>query len=82
MLEDIFLPVPAPDKYLRAADERAGACSIIVGIAANRSVETGTVVKVADLLSNLPMPDYSPMPSRRDPIPMPVQSAQDRAQPY
>ena len=31
MLEDIFLPNPPADKYLRAADERAGACSIYEG---------------------------------------------------
>jgi hypothetical protein len=71
MLEDIFLPVPPPDKYLRAADERAGACSIMVGIAANRSLETGAVVRVSELISNLPPPDYAPMPTRRDPLPMP-----------
>jgi hypothetical protein len=72
MLEDIFLPAPPPDKYLRAADERAGACSILVGIAANRSMETGARVAVADLVGKLPQPDYPPMPTRRDPLPMPV----------
>lgn len=75
MLEDIFLPAPAPDKYLRAADERAGACSILVGIAANRSLETGATVKVADLIGEVPQPDYAPMPSRSDPIPMPSRPA-------
>ena len=72
MLEDIFLPSPAPDKYLRAADERAGACSILVGIAANRSLETGARVEVADLVGPLPQPDYPPMPSRRERLPMPA----------
>ena len=71
MLEDIFLPNPAADKYLRAADERAGACSIGVGIAANRSLQTGAGVKVADLLPGLARPDYAPMPSRTAPLPMP-----------
>jgi predicted dehydrogenase len=71
MLEDIFLPAPAPDKYLRAADERAGACSILVGIAANRGLETGAEVRVADLVAGLPRPDYAPMPSRDGPLPMP-----------
>jgi len=71
MLEDIFLPNPAPDKYLRAADERAGACSILVGIAANRSLQTGAQVRVADLVDKVPRPDYPPMPSRLDPVPMP-----------
>lgn len=74
MLEDIFLPEPAPDKYLRAADERAGAGSILVGIAANHSLETGAQVKIADLVSDLPRPDFTPMPSRREPLPMPLRS--------
>jgi len=72
MLEDIFLPVPAPDKYLRAADERAGACSILVGIAANRSLETGAIIQVSDLVGALPQPDYAPMPSRQESLPMPL----------
>jgi hypothetical protein len=71
MLDDIFLPSPAPDKYLRAADERAGAASIMVGIAANQSLRTGMRVEVADLLPNLPVPDYAPMPSRMARVPMP-----------
>jgi predicted dehydrogenase len=75
MLEDIFLPAPAPDKYLRAADERAGACSILVGIAANRSLEVGARVKVADLIPDLPPPDYAPMPTRNDRLPMPARPA-------
>ena len=56
---------------MRAADERAGACSIAVGIAANRSLQTGAGVKVADLLPGLVRPDYSPMPSRTAPLAMP-----------
>ena len=74
MLEDIFLPTPAPDRYLRAADERAGACSILVGIAANQSLQTGARVEIADLVSELPLPDYSPMPTRGERLPMPVRS--------
>jgi predicted dehydrogenase len=75
MLEDIFLPAPAPDKYLRAADERAGACSILVGIAANRSLETGASVRLKDLVPDLPRPDYAPMPTRAEPVPMPTRAA-------
>ncbi len=71
MLEDIFLPSPAPDKYLRAADERAGAYSILVGVAANRSLETGNAVRVHDLVPSVPRPDYAPMPPRDGPLPMP-----------
>jgi predicted dehydrogenase len=75
MLEDIFLPVAAPDKYLRKADERAGACSILVGIAANQSLTTGAQVRLADLVGQVPAPDYAPMPSRRAPLPMPARPA-------
>lgn len=71
MLEDIFLPEPAPDRYLRAADERAGASSILVGIAANRSLQTGAHVRIEDLMPGLARPDFAPMPSRFDPVPMP-----------
>jgi predicted dehydrogenase len=75
LLEDIFLPEPAPDRYLRAADERAGACSILVGIAANRSMETGAGVRIADLVNDLPVPDYAPMPTRQEAVPMPGRPA-------
>ena len=71
MLDDIFLPTPPADKYLRAADERAGAASILIGIAANRCFETGAPVQIADLVKNLGRPDYAPMPSRTGPLPMP-----------
>jgi predicted dehydrogenase len=71
MLQDIFAPQPAPDKYLRAADERAGACSILVGIAANRSAASGTRVVLEELVPGLARPDYAPMPTRTDPVPMP-----------
>jgi predicted dehydrogenase len=72
MLEDIFLPDPPPDKYLRAADERAGACSILVGIAANRSIETGAKVLLADLVPDVSPPDYAPMPTAASAVPMPA----------
>ncbi len=72
MLEDIFLPESATDKYLRAADERAGACSILVGIAANRSMATGGKIAVSDLIGEVPVPDYAPMPSRAADLPMPT----------
>jgi predicted dehydrogenase len=71
MLDDIFLPNPPADKYLRAADERAGAASILIGIAANRCFETGAPVAIGDLVKNLGRPDYAPMPSRTGPLPMP-----------
>ncbi len=71
LLDDIFAPDPASDKYQRVADERAGAWSILVGVAANRSMATGARVRLNDLVPGLEKPDYAPMPSRRDPVPMP-----------
>jgi predicted dehydrogenase len=71
MLEDIFAPNPDADRYRRVADERAGAWSILVGIAANRSLETGGRVKINELVPGLQKPDYPPMPTKQDPVPMP-----------
>jgi predicted dehydrogenase len=71
MLADLFLPNPPADKYLRAADERGGAASCLIGIAADRCFETGQPVKIADLVTGLNKPDYPPMPSRTASLPMP-----------
>jgi predicted dehydrogenase len=70
MLEDLFLPAPTPDKYLRAADHRAGAVSTLIGMAANRCFETHQPVAIADLVNGLKAPDYAPMPTGDDPLPM------------
>lgn len=72
MLDDIFLPQPPADPYLRAADERAGAASCLVGIAANRCFATGQSVKISDLVTGLRAPNYAPMPNHQDPVPMPA----------
>jgi len=69
LLDDIFSPEPKPDKYLRAADHRAGAYSILTGIAANRSMATGQPVRIADLCRDIGFPDYPPMPSPDAPLP-------------
>lgn len=71
LLDDLFSPTPKPDKYCRAADERAGACSILVGLAANRCFETGKPVAISELVQNLESPNYPPMPLRGIPVPMP-----------
>lgn len=71
MLDDLFLPEKRADKYLRAADQRAGAYSILTGAAANHAMRTGKTVKIADLVRDIGMPDYTPMPSHTDPVPMP-----------
>jgi predicted dehydrogenase len=76
MLADIFDPNVARDPQLRAADERSGAASILVGVAANRCFETGQPVKIADLVTGLDWPDYPKMPGRQDAVPMPMRTDQ------
>ena len=71
MLEEIFGDAPA-DKFKRMSDERAGAWSALVGIAANRCFETGQSVRIADLVTGLSPPERAPMPSRTGPLPMPI----------
>jgi hypothetical protein len=68
MVKDIFDPEPAEDKYKRAADHRAGAWSILTGVAANRSIERGSAVRIDDLIHGLDDPDYPPMPTPADPL--------------
>jgi predicted dehydrogenase len=70
LLDDIFDPHAPEDKYLRAADQRAGAYSILTGIAANRSIETGKEIRIDDLCRNIGRPDFPPMPSPDEPIPL------------
>lgn len=71
MLADIFDPNAPRDPLLRSADERGGAASILVGVAANRCFETGQPVTIADLVTGLDWPDYPKMPNHKDPVPMP-----------
>jgi predicted dehydrogenase len=71
LLDDLFLPEKKADKYLRAADERGGAASILTGIAANHSFRTGATVRIADLVPGLRPPDYTAMPKLEDRVPMP-----------
>jgi predicted dehydrogenase len=71
MLQHLFEHDPPKDKYLRAADQRAGAWSILTGVAANRSMERGQPVRVDDLVRGLEEPDYPPMPSPVEPLDLP-----------
>jgi predicted dehydrogenase len=50
LLNDLF-GTPVEDKYNRAASHIDGALSILTGIAANKSMSTGQIVRVDDLLS-------------------------------
>ena len=68
MLEDIFQPKDRPDKYMRMADHRAGAYSILCGIAANHSMETDKLVYINQLIKDLDKPDYPKAAIEDEPI--------------
>lgn len=75
MLNDIFLPAPPADKYMRASDERGGACSVLVGASANRCFQTGQPVRISDMVTGLQRPEYPTMPSHAEPVPMPPRNS-------
>jgi len=50
------------DQYGHVADDRAGAWSAMVGIAANASIASGAAVDLAGLVPDAPHPDYAPEP--------------------
>jgi len=68
ILEDLFAANPPQDPYLRAADQRAGAYSILTGVAANRSMATDQFVRIGDLVQNIGFPDYPAMPTGDEPL--------------
>ena len=70
LLDDIFLSERREDRFLRAADQRAGAYSILCGIAANESMASGQPVRIESLVSGLELPDYTSMPSPCEPLPL------------
>jgi len=74
LLDDLFRPDAPADKYLRAADQRAGSYSILTGIAANCSMAEGRLIRIEDLVHGIGLPDYPAMPTNADPLPMEKQS--------
>ena len=68
LMADVFAPERPSDPYLRAADHRAGAYSILTGIAANRSISEARPIRIDSLVHGLEFPDYPPMPSPDEPI--------------
>jgi predicted dehydrogenase len=70
LLDDIFSAQPKPDKYLRAADQRAGAWSIMTGVAANCSIAEQRPVRIDELVPGIELPDYAPMPAADAPLPL------------
>jgi predicted dehydrogenase len=55
LLADIFDPNAPADPLRRKADQHDGAYSILVGVAACRSADTGQAVRIADLLGDAPI---------------------------
>ena len=71
LMDDLFHPQPPEDKYLRAADQRAGSWSILTGVAANHSMANGKIIRIEDLVAGIGMPDYPPMPEAGEPLNLP-----------
>jgi predicted dehydrogenase len=71
MLRELFSGERVADKYLRAADQRSGAYSVLVGVAANRSIASGQPVRIAEIAGGVGRPDYPAMPDHAGPVPMP-----------
>jgi len=61
MLEHLFRE-GGDDPFGRAADERSGAWSALVGIAANASIASGAEVRLGDLAHDIPRPDTPAAP--------------------
>jgi predicted dehydrogenase len=55
--DKIFKNPDAPDPYKHAAGTRDGAMSILIGIAARKSIESGKPIKIADLTDLKPKPN-------------------------
>jgi len=53
LLADIFDPNAPGDPLRRKADQRDGAYSILIGVAAYHSIDSGKAVKIADLLGGI-----------------------------
>jgi predicted dehydrogenase len=56
LVDDLFGPEGAEDPLGRRADHRAGAWSVLTGMAANRSIATGERVEVPSLVTGLALP--------------------------
>jgi predicted dehydrogenase len=61
MLRRLF-GAPSNDEYGHVADDRAGAWSALVGIAANASLLSGAAVVLDDLVAGVESPDHVPGP--------------------
>lgn len=74
LLADLFGATVQEDTLMRAADERSGAYSMLVGAAANQCFKTGGPVRIESLIRDLKRPQFPKMPSKLDRLPMPGRS--------
>lgn len=65
---DVFSHTPHEDPYMRAANQRSGAWSILVGVAANRSMAENRPFRIDELCKNIGIPDYPTMPTGDKPL--------------
>jgi len=68
LVRDVFSHTPPADPYKRAADQRSGAWSILVGAAANQSMANNRPFRIAELCQNIGLPDYPAMPTGDEPL--------------
>ena len=61
LLEDVFGANPPADPLKRSANWVEGAYSVLTGVAANHSMRSGGPVRIADLVTGLPQPDFPEM---------------------
>ncbi|MBS3822143.1 MAG: hypothetical protein GVY16_03155 [Planctomycetes bacterium] len=64
---------------MRASDHRAGACSILTGVAASRSILAGHPVRIDDIVSGLQSPRMPAMPVSDAPLEEPAPQASSQS---
>jgi predicted dehydrogenase len=68
LVRDVFSHTPPADPYKRSADQRSGAWSILVGVAANQSMANNRPYRIDELCQNIGQPNYPPMPTGDEPL--------------
>ena len=71
MLDELFLDNPSTDPLYRASDDRGGAASVLIGVAANECFATGRPVILDELAPGWRKPSYPAMPDKSFPLSMP-----------
>jgi len=64
LFDDLYNPNPPEDPNRRAANQFDGAWSILIGLAAYKSMDTGKPVRIRDLVTGLELPAYAREPKQ------------------